>query len=94
MPTGCFCDGIAVTEREPGFDCTVALCTVCDKFLGLCVDCTAWSGTPTMVDERVDFQSIKVQRHEKPGLAVKAMLQGRAAPQGSEPRSWVQLQRD
>ena len=94
MPTGCFCDGIAATESEPGFDCTVALCTVCDKFLGLCVDCTRWSGTPTTVDKRINFKSVEVKSHEEPGVAVTAMLQGRTAPRGSEPRSWKQLQLD
>jgi hypothetical protein len=91
MPTGGFCDGIAATEREPGFDCTVALCTVCDKFLGLCVNCTAWSGTPTTGDERIDLKEIRVQRHEIPGVAVEAMLQGRTVPHGSEPQSWLLL---
>jgi len=89
-----FCDGIATAEEQPGFDCTVALCTLCDKFLGLCVDYTAWSGTPTTIDKRIDFKSVIVQRHEIPSLAVRTMLQGRAASRGSEPQSWVQLQRD
>ena len=94
MPTGNFCNGIAATERQPGFDCTVALCSVCDKLLDLCVNCTAWCGTPTTTDERIDFKEIRVRRHEVPGIAIEAMLQGRPVPHGSMPRSWLVLRDD
>jgi len=90
IPTGCFCSGIAPTDQRPGFDCRIAVCTICSKLLDLCVNCATWSGIPLELDERINLSGIQVRAHEKPGPAVTAMLLGKPIPNRQIPRSWLQ----
>jgi len=74
IPTGCWCSGIAPTDKRPGFECRTAVCTICAKFLDLCVACTAWSGIPLELDKRINLRGISVRPHEALGPAVTAAL--------------------
>ena len=91
MPTGYFCSGIAPTDQRHCFDCRVAVCTICSKFLDLCVNCTIWSGIPSEVDKRIVYSDISVRPYEKPGPVVTAMLQGMSISDHRLPLSWLEI---
>ena len=91
MPTGYYCSGIAPFDQRHGFDCRIAVCTICSKFLDLCVNCTIWSGIPLELDKRIVYGDISVHPHEKPGPVVAAMLLGMPISDHQMPRSWLEI---